>query len=165
MISINEQSVSRGDDWRTCGGEVRGLVRRLRWRRRAQQARQFAAVLFVALVPVSLCYSSYVRLFLTSEIELKVASAPCGYYEDEMRAYYCDNSRSDLPPELWVHLAHCRDCSRDLIFYGGIARCTPDRRPAAKRSAQIQHGSEHAITLTQVLAEGTLAVAVPSQSR
>jgi hypothetical protein len=165
MISINEQTVSRGDDWRACGGEVRGLVRRLRWSRHAQQARQFAAVLFVALVPVSLCYSSYVKLLLTSEIELKVAAAPCGYYEDEMRAYYCDKSRSDLPQELWVHLAHCRDCSRDLVFYGGIARCAPDQRATAKRSAQIQHGSEHSISLMQVLAEGTVAVAPSSQSR
>jgi hypothetical protein len=164
MITINQQSVSRGDSWRACSGEVHGLVRRLRWRKRGQQARQFAAVLVIAMAPLSICYSSYVRGYVTSEIELKVAAVPCNYYEDEMRAFYCDKSRSDLPSELWVHLSHCPDCSRDLVFYGGIARCTPDRRAAVKPSAQLQHGAQQAVTLTQVLAEGTLAV-VPSQSR
>jgi hypothetical protein len=158
MKTIDEQAVSHADGWRACGGEVRGLVRRLRWRRRAHQARQFVAVVFVALVPVTLCFSSYVKSFLTSQIELKVAAAPCGYYEDEMRAYYCDKSRSDLPPELWVHLAHCRDCSRDLVFYGGIAQCVPQRPAAAKHSAHVQRGPDHAVTLMQVLTEGTLAV-------
>ncbi len=158
MISITEQPVSRADDWRACGGEVRGLVRRLRWRRRAHQARRFVAVVVVALVPVTLCFSSYVKSFLTSEIELKVASAPCGYYEDEMRAYYSDKSRSDLPSDLWVHLAHCPDCSRDLVFYGGIAQCTPDRRAMPKHSAHVHHGTDQAVSLMQVLAEGTLAV-------
>jgi hypothetical protein len=115
-------------------------------------------VLFVALVPVSLCYSSYVKSFLTSQIELKVAAAPCGYYEDEMRAYYCDKSRSDLPSELWVHIAHCQDCSRDLVFYGGIAQCSHDRPAAAKHSASVLHGPDRAVSLMRVLAEGTLAV-------
>jgi hypothetical protein len=165
MITINEQSVSQGDSWHACGGEVRGLVRRLRWRRRSHQARQFAAVLFVALVPVSLCYSSYVKLFLTSQIELKVAAAPCGYYEDEMRAYYSDHQRSDLPTELWVHLAHCPDCSRDLLFYGGIARCPDGPVSSGKQRVDLHHGSEHAITLSQVLAQGTLAVTVHPQDR
>ncbi len=165
MITINEQSASRGDNWRACGGEVRGLVRRLRWRKRSHQARQFAAVLVIALVPVSLSYSSYVKSYLTSQIELQVAQVPCGYYEDEMRAYYSDNSRSDLPPELWVHLSHCPDCSRDLVFYGGIARCAPERRVPGKESAQLHHGAEHAVTLSQVLAEGTLAVTTHSQGR
>ncbi len=146
-------------EWRPCGGEVHGLVRRLRWRRRAQQARQFVAVLFIALVPVSLCFSSYVNWYLTSQIELKVAAAPCGYYEDEMRAYYSDKSRSDLPTDLWVHLAHCPDCSRDLVFYGGIAQCAPDRsRPATKHSAHLHQAGSQSVTLSQVLAEGTLAV-------
>jgi hypothetical protein len=159
MTTINGQSVSHADDWHACGGEVRGLVRRLRWRRRTDQARRFVAVAFVAIVPLTLCFSSYVKSFLTSEIELKVASAPCGYYEDEMRAYYCDKSRSDLPSELWVHLAHCPDCSRDLVFYGGIAQCTPDhRRGAAKHSAHVHQGSDQAVSLMRVLAEGTLAV-------
>ncbi len=167
MISINEQSVSRDDTWQACGGEVRGLVRRLRWRRRGHQARQFAAVLIIALAPVSLFYSSYVRSYLTSEIELKVASVPCGYYEDEMRAYYSDHSRSDLPSELWVHLSHCPDCSRDLVFYGGIARCVRGGQVGGgKHSAQIQQpGVERAVTLSQVLAQGTLAIATPSQGR
>jgi hypothetical protein len=158
MTTNKEQTDSHADDWRACGGEVRGLVRRLRWRRRTYQARQFVALVFVALVPLALCFSSYVKSFLTSEIELKVSSAPCGYYEDEMRAYYCDKSRSDLPTELWVHLAHCPDCSRDLVFYGGIARCESTRRPPTKHSAQMHHGPDQAISLMQVLAEGTLAV-------
>jgi hypothetical protein len=167
MISINEQSVSRDETWHACGGEVRGLVRRLRRRRRAHQVRQFAAMLFVALAPVSLFYSSYVRSYLTSQIELQVASVPCGYYEDEMRDYYSDHSRSDLPSELWVHLSHCPDCSRDLVFYGGIARCVRGGRVGGgKPSAQIQQpGVERAVTLSQVLAQGTLAIAAPSQSR
>ncbi|HXY33418.1 MAG TPA: hypothetical protein VEI07_04275 [Planctomycetaceae bacterium] len=160
MTTTNEQTVSRADGWRACGGEVRGLVSRLRWRKRAHQARQVSAVVFVALTPVLLCFSSYVRSFVTSEIELKTASAPCGYYEDEMRAYYCDKSRSDLPADLWVHLAHCRDCSRDLVFYGGIAQCTPDRRrgSAVKHSAHLHRGGDQTLSLTQVLLEGTLAV-------
>jgi hypothetical protein len=117
------------------------------------------AVAFVALTPV-LCLSSSVNGFLTSQIELKTAAAPCGYYEDEMRAYYCEKSRADLPPELWVHLAHCRDCSRDLVFYGGIAQCAPDHRraPAAKHSAHSHNDGDHAVTLSQILTEGTIAV-------
>jgi hypothetical protein len=158
MTTNHEQTLLHGDDWRACGGQVKGLVRRLRWRRRAHNARQFAAVLFVALVPVALCYSSYVKSFLTSQIELKVASAPCGYYEDEMRAYYSDKSRSDLPSELWVHIANCRDCSRDLVFYGGIAQCAHDRPAAAKHSAAVVHGPDRTVSLMRLLAEGTLAV-------
>jgi hypothetical protein len=147
------------DQWRSCGGEVHGLVRRLRWRKRAFQARQFAAVLFVAVTPAVIWCSSSVNYFVTSQIELKTAAAPCIYYEDEMRAYYCDKSRSDLPPELWVHLSHCPDCSRDLVFYGGIAQCTPDRRaPADKHSVHLHHEGDHAVSLMQVLTEGTIAV-------
>jgi hypothetical protein len=154
---INGQTNSHAGEWRACGGEVRKLVQRLRWRRRGQQARQFVAIVFVAVVPF-LCFTPYARLFLTSQIELKVAAAPCGYYEDEMRAYYSDKSRSDLPPELWVHLSHCRDCSRDLAFYGGIAQCMPDRAAVAKHSAHMHHDPQQRVTLMQVLTEGTLAV-------
>jgi hypothetical protein len=159
MITINEQSAVHPDGWRACGGEVRGLVHRLRWRRRAQQSRQFVALVIIALAPVSLCFSSYVKSFLTSQIELKTAAVPCGYYEDEMRAYYCDKSRSDLPPDLWVHLSHCPDCGRDLRFYGGIAQCRPDSRAGqVKHSAHVHRAPEQAVTLMQVLTEGTLAV-------
>ncbi|HEV8071121.1 MAG TPA: hypothetical protein VGP76_25630 [Planctomycetaceae bacterium] len=154
---INGQTISHAGEWRACGGEVRKLVQRLRWRRRGQQARQFAAIVFVAVVPF-LCFTPYAKLFLTSQIELKVAAAPCGYYEDEMRAYYCDKSRSDLPAELWVHLSHCRDCSRDLVFYGGISQCMPDRAAVAKHAAHMHHGPQQRVTLMQVLTEGTLAV-------
>jgi hypothetical protein len=159
MITINEQSALHADGWRACGGEVRGLVRRLRWHRRLHQTRQFVALVVIAMAPVSLAFSSYVKTFLTSQIELKTAAVPCGYYEDEMRAYYCDKSRSDLPPELWVHISHCPDCGRDLRFYGGIAQCSPDQQVAPKRtSAHIHHAAEHAVTLTQVLNAGTLAI-------
>ena len=159
MITINEHSALHADGWRACGGEVHGLVRRLRWHRRAHQTRLFIAYLIIAFAPVSMCFSSYVKSFVTSEIELKVAAVPCGYYEDEMRAYYCDKARSDLPQELWVHLAHCPDCSRDLIFYGGIAQCSPDHRgTASKHSAHIHRGPEQALTLTQLLTAGTIAV-------
>jgi hypothetical protein len=158
MTAINHQTAPHADDWRVCGGEVRGLVRRLRWRRRAQQARQFVAIVFVAVVP-ALCFTPYAKSLVTTEVELKVAAAPCDYYEGEMRAYYCDKSRSDLPPELWVHLAHCKDCSKDLVFYGGIAQCTPSRRAHdVKHSAHLHHGSGQTMTLMQVLTEGTIAV-------
>jgi hypothetical protein len=157
MTTTNQQS-THADEWRSCAGQVTGLVRRLRWRRRAHIARQTLAVLFVAIVPVTLCYSSSVRMFLTSQIELKTAAVPCGYYEDEMRAYYFDKSRSDLPSDLWVHISHCPDCSRDLMFYGGIARCARDQRPATKHSASVQHGADQAVSLMQIFAEGTIAV-------
>jgi hypothetical protein len=157
MTTTHEQS-THANDWRSCDGQVHHLVRRLRWRRRAHVARQFLAVLFVAIVPVTLCYSASVRLFLTSQIELKTASVPCGYYEDEMRAFYFDKTRSDLPSDLWVHIAHCRDCSRDLMFYGGIARCARDHRPVTKHSASVQHEPEQAVTLMRIFAEGTIAV-------
>lgn len=157
MLTKHEQT-TRPDEWRSCVGQVHGLVSRLRWRRRLHVARQCLAVLFVAVVPVTLCYSGSVRLFLTSQIELKTAAAPCGYYEDEMRAFYFDKSRSDLPPDLWVHIAHCRDCSRDLMFYGGVARCARDHRPATKHSAAVQHQPQQAVSLMQIFAEGTIAV-------
>jgi hypothetical protein len=159
MITINKETNSHADDWRACGGEVHGLVRRLRWRRRSHQVREFVAVVFVALVPLALCFSSNVKSFLTSEIELKVAAAPCGYYEDEMRAYYSDKSRSDLPSELWVHLAHCSNCSQDLVFYGGIAQCPRGHRRGPDHSAHAQHDTTtQAVGLMRLLAEGTLAV-------
>jgi hypothetical protein len=159
MITINEQSVVHADGWRACGGEVRGLVHRLRWRRRAQRTRQLCAFVIIALAPVSIFFSSSVKSFLTSQIELKTAAVPCGYYEDEMRAYYCDKARTDLPPELWVHLSHCPDCSRDLVFYGGIAQCAPDHRgKGVKHSAHVHRAPEQAVTLMQVLTEGTIAV-------
>jgi hypothetical protein len=158
MITINKETISHAGDWQACGGEVRGLVRRLRWRRRSHQVREIVAVVFVALVPLALCFSSSVKSFLTSEIELKVAAAPCGYYADEMRAYYCDKSRSDLPSELWVHLAHCPNCSQDLVFYGGIAQCRPGHRAGPGHSAHAEHDAKQAVGLMRLLAEGTLAV-------
>jgi hypothetical protein len=157
MKTTHEQS-THADEWRSCAGQVHGLVRRLRWRRRAHIARQTLSVLFVAIVPVTLCYAGTVRLFLTSQIELKTAAAPCGYYEDEMRAFYFDKTRSDLPSDLWVHISHCPDCGRDLMFYGGIARCARDHRPATKQSAAVQHEPEQAVSLMRIYAEGTLAV-------
>jgi hypothetical protein len=161
MTTIQDRQKTGSDDWRPCGGEVRGLVRRLRWRRRNHHARRFVALVIIVLAPVSLCFSSSVKSYLISQIELKVSPTPCDYYEDEMRAYYCEKARTDLPPDLWVHLSHCRDCSRDLVFYGGIAQCLPEsrrHRQSAKQSAHVQHGSDQAVSLMQVLAKGTLAV-------
>jgi hypothetical protein len=155
---LNKDTISPAGDWHACGGEVRGLVRRLRVRRRVYQVRQFASVVVIALAPLALWFSSSVKSYLASEIELKVAAAPCGYYEDEMRAYYSDKTRSDLPPQLWEHLAHCSNCSRDLVFYGGIAQCTPSYHPNAHHSAHVHHDSDRAVGLMRVLAEGTLAV-------
>jgi hypothetical protein len=161
MTMIHDRQNLGSDEWRPCGGEVHGLVRRLRWRRHGHHARRFMALVIIALAPVSICFSSSVKSYVTSQIELKVAPKPCDYYEDEMRAYYCEKSRSDLPPDLWVHLSHCRDCSRDLVFYGGIAQCLPDgrrHRQSVKQSAHLHHGPEQAVSLMQVLAKGTLAV-------
>jgi hypothetical protein len=158
MTKLNQSTVSRPDDWRTCGGEVSHLVRRLRWRHRTHQARGFVAVMFVALVPLALCFSTPVKSFLTSEIELNVASAPCAYYQDEMRAYYCDKSRSDLPTELWEHLATCHDCGRDLVFFGGIAQADGKSHIHANHSALHQQGPKRAVGLLRLFAEGTLAI-------
>jgi hypothetical protein len=159
MTTLNNPTVEQ-DGWRACGGEVRRLVRHLRWRRRSEQASKAAALVLVVLAPISLAYWSTLQLFVTSEIELKVTNVPsCTYYEDEMLAYYSNKSRADLPPQLWEHISHCPDCSKDLIFYGGIAQIKNSERPQQPaHAAHIGHDSQRAVSLIQLLAKGTLAV-------
>jgi hypothetical protein len=154
----HKQSVEHRDEWHASGGEVGRMVRRLRWRRRSQRASKAVLMVLVVLAPVSLAYWTSVELFLTSQIELRVASAPCTYYEDEMLAYYSEKSRSDLPPQLWEHIATCSDCSKDLMFYGGIAQSKGGRRGKVHPSAHVHRGTERAVSLMGLWAEGTLAV-------
>jgi hypothetical protein len=158
MIAHRKQTVEHQDEWRACGGEVGRMVRRLRWRRRSQRASKAALMVLVVLAPVSLAYWTTVESFLTSQIELRVASAPCTYYEDEMLAYYSEKSRSDLPPQLWEHIATCSACSKDLIFYGGIAASKVRHQGAVPPSAHVHRSTESAVSLTELWAEGTLAV-------
>jgi hypothetical protein len=158
MIAHHKQTVEDRDEWHASGGEVRRMVRRLRWRRRSQRARKATLMVLVVLAPVSLAYWSSVESFLTSQIELRVASAPCTYYEDEMLAYYSDKSRSDLPPQLWEHIATCSACSKDLVFYGGIAASKGVHQGTVSPSAHIHRGTESAVSLIELWAEGTLAV-------
>jgi hypothetical protein len=153
-----KQTVTGQEEWHASGGEVGRMVRRLRWRRRSQRASKVALMVIVVLAPVSLAYWTSVELFLTSQIELRVASAPCTYYEDEMLAYYSEKSRPDLPPQLWEHIATCSACSKDLVFYGGIAQSKDNHRAKAQPSAHVHHGAGSAVSLTELWAEGTLAV-------
>jgi hypothetical protein len=154
----HKQTIEGQEEWRAAGGEVGRMVRRLRWRRRSQRASKAALLVLVVLAPVSLAYWTSVELFLTSQIELRVASAPCTYYEGEMLAYYSDKSRSDLPPQLWEHISTCSDCSKDLMFYGGIAQSQDGHSRKAHQSVHVHRGTKSAVSLTGLWAEGTLAV-------
>jgi len=139
--------------WRTCDGEVGKLVHRLRWRKRSAQFRRSALlVTFVALtLSGSYFYSDVVTAF-----EVGMTGSPCVHYSDELRAYYCDKSQSELEPKLWEHISNCPDCRREFGFFSGISQARVARATPNKRSVQLE-SEPLRISFEQIAGGATLA--------
>jgi len=139
--------------WRTCDGEVGKLVHCLRWRKRSAHIRQTA--LLVTFVALTLS-GSYFYSDVVTEIEVGMTGSPCTHYSEELRAFYCDKSRSELEPKLWEHISTCRDCRREFGFFSGISQARIARVTPNKRSVQLE-AQPLRISFEQIAGGATLA--------
>ena len=143
------------DQWRRCDGEISQVVHRLRWRRRTTRIR--TAALFVMLLVVSVG-GSYFRSEIDAKLAIQATGSPCDHYMEEIRGFYCDRTQYELEPKLWEHIAHCRDCGRDFLFFGGIAHSGhPHVSKPNADSAHFGTAAPATASFEWILREGTLA--------
>lgn len=139
--------------WRTCDGEVGKLVHRLRWRKRSAQIRRTA--LLATLVALTLS-GSYFYSDVVTEMEVGMTGSRCVHYSEEIRAFYCDKSQSELEPKLWEHISTCPDCRREFGFFSGISQARVARATPIKRSVQLD-AEPLRISFEQITRGATLA--------
>jgi hypothetical protein len=141
------------DEWQSCKGEVGQLVHRLRWQRRSTQLRRGALLATLAMLTVG---GNYYYSDVATELSVKASGSPCDHYSQELRAYFCDKSISDLDPSFWEHFSKCPDCRREFKFFGGISHTHLAHVSNAQKRAETD-GTTHHISLDELLKQATFA--------
>jgi hypothetical protein len=131
--------------WQQCAGEVNRLVHHLRWRRRATHLRRGALLAILAVVTIG---GNYYYSDVATILSVKATGSPCDHFDQELRAFYCDKSLSELDQSFWIHLAKCPDCQKEFRFFGGIS-------PHPHKHGQAD--TNHQISLDDLLRQATLA--------
>ena len=107
---------SRSNEWQNCDGELGRLVHQLRWRRRASRLRRTALLTVLAIVTIG---GNYVYSDVATVLSVKATGSPCDHYNQELRAFYCEKSLSELDQAFWVHLSEVPLIARgNFAFFG-----------------------------------------------
>jgi hypothetical protein len=146
------QAEARSNEWQNCDGEVGRLVHQLRWRRRATRLRRGTLLAVLAIVTIG---GNYVYSDVATVLSVRATGSPCDHYDQELRAFYCEKSLSELDDAFWIHLAKCPDCQREFRFFGGIAPHRLDHLGRHNKHGQTNGG--HRISLDELLKQATFA--------
>ena len=142
----------KSNAWQNCEGEVGHLVHQLRWHRRAARLRRTALLTVLVIVTIG---GNYVYSDVATVLSVKATGSPCDHYDQELRAFYCEKSLSELDDAFWIHLAKCPDCQREFHFFGGIA---PHRfNHIGPNHKHRQTDTDHHISLDELLKQATFA--------
>jgi hypothetical protein len=152
MIKASQAKMA-SNEWQNCEGEVGRLVHHLRWRRRAARVRGAVLLAILAVVTVG---GNFYYSDVATVLSVRATGSPCDHFDQELRAFYCDKSLSELDQAFWVHLAKCPDCQREFRFFGGIADHRIAHLARHNQRTQLDTTSHH-ISLDELLKQATFA--------
>ena len=128
------------------------------WSRRRRFAVAVVAAVsatVLAVLAIVTIGGNYVYSDVATVLSVRATGSPCDHYDQELRAFYCEKSLSELDDAFWIHLAKCPDCQREFRFFGGIAPHRLDHLGPHNKHGQTNGG--HRISLDELLKQATFA--------
>jgi hypothetical protein len=103
MTNLNNSS----ENWDSCHGEVRYLVRNLKHRRRSNKMQRGIAAAFVLLLGI---YTSYFHVVVLADIDLHSGDLTCDHVIQGFRKFFSGDYDHATDLKFRRHLDHCSAC-------------------------------------------------------